>query len=88
MKEKKDVTQDPRFIQLKRNLKMRSKGELIFLLFETHHYLETYKNAYMKLIEEIKKSSEKEQKDESNVTESIDVVEPKPTSGDSESNAE
>lgn len=88
MKDKKEILQDPRFIQLKRNLKARSKGELIFLLFETHHYLEVYKNAYMKLIESLKKkSSEKEQRDESSTVESINVIESKPTSGDGESNS-
>jgi len=73
--EKKYAMQDPRFIQIKRNLKMRSKNELIFLLFQTHTYLEQYKNGYLELTEKIKEltkeqSNESSTKDESNVIES------------------
>jgi hypothetical protein len=45
----KAMLEDPRYKALKKNLKARSKGELIQLLFEVHTYLDYYKNEYLKL---------------------------------------
>jgi hypothetical protein len=85
----REILQDTRYRQMKRNLKQLSKGDLIKILFDTHSYLELYKNKYLEIIEKLKeRSSEKENNDESNVIESVTASESIVSSGDNKPNAE
>lgn len=69
-----DKKVDSRFLQMKRNLKSRSKGELIYLLFEVHSYLEKYKSAYLDLVEQLKKKASEGETNESNSNDSSNVI--------------